>query len=161
MRTNLVAMLDHIGLHSALRIPSCADLFAARETVHFTSALRYPVFVNGVNYAGNPDIVRTPILRYWVETTLAEEARLLPEVLWVPLGPVPAIALRHLARLGLIDPGRILEGLPHPSGANAERVAFFLGRKPREALSRVTRPDGIEAALQRLRQQVERLAALP
>lgn len=159
MRANLVAMLDHIGLHDALAIVSCSALFGAiEEPVHFTSAMRYPVFVNGINYSGTPDIIRTTILRRWVETTLAEEAKLLPEVLWVPLGPKPALALHHLAAQGLIERNRILDGLPHPSGANAERVAFFLGRKPREALSRATRPERIEAALDRLRGQVGRLA---
>jgi hypothetical protein len=29
----------------------------------------------------------------------------------------------------------VLVGLPHPSGANAERIAFFLGRKAQHALS--------------------------
>lgn len=158
MRANLVAMLDHIGVHDALRIASCAALFGSvEEPVHFTSAMRYPVFVNGINYSGSPDIIRTGILRRWVETTLAEEARLLPNVLWVPLGPRPAMALHRLAAQGLIDRNRILDGLPHPSGANAERIAFFLGRKSRDALSRVTRADGIEAALARLRNQVRRL----
>lgn len=40
-----------------------------------------------------------------------------------------------VARAGAVDPARVLAGLPHPSGANAERIAFFLGRKPRERLS--------------------------
>jgi hypothetical protein len=49
---------------------------------------------------------------------------------------------------------KILNGLPHPSGANAERVAFFLGRKARAALSSKTSPGPIEAARDRLRDQV-------
>src|SRR5689334_9300176 len=64
MRANLVAMLDHIGLAQVLGVKSCSDFFGANdEPVHFTSALRYPVFVNGANYSGNPDIIRTKILR--------------------------------------------------------------------------------------------------
>jgi hypothetical protein len=127
LRANLVAMLDHIGLHAALGMASCADLFGAvGEPVHFTSALRYPVFVNGANYRGTPNMLRTSTLRRWVETALAEEARLLPDVLWIPLGPKPAIALNHLAAQGLINSKRILDGLPHPSVANGERISFFL-----------------------------------
>lgn len=52
----------------------------------------------------------------------------------------------------------VLDGLPHPSGANAERIAYFLGRKAREALSPKTSPAGLDAARDRLRAQV---AALP
>jgi hypothetical protein len=60
----------------------------------------------------------------------------------------------HLAGRGLIERARILAGLPHPSGANAERIAYFLGRKPRESLSRVTDPDALDAAKARLLAQV-------
>ncbi len=56
---------------------------------------------------------------------------MLPEALWLPLGPRPAAALRHLVTLGVLAPERVLEGMPHPSGANAERIKFFLGLKPR------------------------------
>jgi hypothetical protein len=158
LRSNLVAMLEHIGLHAAFGIGSCADFFGAiGEPVHFTSALRYPVFINGANYRGTPDMVGTGILRHWVETTLAEEACLLPEVFWIPLGLKPALALNHLAAQGLIDSKRILDGLPHPSGANGERIAFFLGRKPRSALSRLTQAEAIETGLRRLRDQVSSL----
>jgi hypothetical protein len=115
MRVNLVAMLDHIEVHRALGIASCSQLFGAvDEPVHFTSAIRYPVFVNGANYRGAPDLLRTDVLRRWVETTLGEEARLLPEVLRVPLGPKPAIALHRLASQGLINPNRFLAWLASP-----------------------------------------------
>ena len=44
--------------------------------------------------------------------------------------------------------------------AAEERVAFFLGRKHRSALSRTTRADGIETALARLRDNVSKLGAI-
>jgi hypothetical protein len=161
LRANLVAMLDHIGLERPLGLATCADLFRlGGDLVHFTSALFYPVFINGENYSGTPDLLRTQMLRYWVDTMLAEEARLLPNSLWIPMGPKPASALWHLAERGLIDPARILDGLPHPSGANAERIAFFLGRKARSALSPKTSPGGIELARDRLRDQVRTLSRL-
>jgi hypothetical protein len=60
MRTNLVSMLDHIGLASAFGIKTCANLFnPAYERVHFTSALRYPVFVGDANYNGTTMITAT------------------------------------------------------------------------------------------------------
>jgi hypothetical protein len=45
-----------------------------------------------------------------------------------------------------IDPTRILTGLPHPSGANAERILFFLGRKARADLSSKVAPDKLISA---------------
>ena len=64
MRGSLVRMLDHIGLHQALQLESCAQLFREdTEYAHFTSALRYPVFRHSTNYNGNPDMLQTPMLR--------------------------------------------------------------------------------------------------
>ena len=47
--------------------------------------------------------------------------------------------------------------MPHPSGANAERIKFFLGLKPKSELSRQTRPDLIELARETLLAQVNQL----
>lgn len=91
-------------------------------------------------------MLRTPALRRMIETCLAQEARSLPSARWLPLGPKPLKALQHLASLGLLATDHILPPLPHPGGANAERIAFFLGRKPREALSIKTAPEPIEQA---------------
>jgi hypothetical protein len=130
MRSNLVAMLDAIGVADLLGVGSAKDLFSANsKLVHFTSALRYPVFVGGKNYNGAPAMLQTPVLRHMVETQLAEEARALPKAVWLPLGPKAESAAMHLVSRGLLDRKCVLAGLPHPSGANAERVAVFLGRK--------------------------------
>ena len=159
MRANLVAMLDHIGAQRALAVPSCEVLFdRAHELVHFTSALRYPTFIDGANYNGNPDMLRHPVLRQMVETFLAAEARALPKALWLPLGPKPTAALRHLVALGALPAAQVLEGMPHPSGANAERISFFLGRKDRATLSAKTRPDVLERARDALVAQVAHLS---
>lgn len=158
MRANLVAMLDRIGVADHFGLGSTGELFApATARVHFTSALRYPIFVNGKNYNGTPDMLATPMLRAMVETHLLEEARLLPDALWLPLGPQATKALTHLTARGELDPGRVLSGLPHPSGANAERVAVFLGRKPAHLASRQTRPGPLLEAAARLTAQVAHL----
>jgi hypothetical protein len=160
LRTNLVAMLDHIGLQGALGLRSCADLFqSSGQLVHFTSALHYPVLVNGANYSGTPDVLHVKMLRDWLDGTSAEDARCLSRPLWIPLGPKPAKALRYLAERGLIDPIKILDGLPHPSGANAERIAYFLGHKERALLSAKTSAQAIDAARDKLREQVRMLKA--
>lgn len=160
LRANLVAMLDDIGAQRMLGVESCAVLFdPAREMVHFTSALRYPVFVGGANYNGTPDMLRTPLLRATLETFLAAEAQALPGAVWLPLGPKPAQALRHLVSLGVLDGARVLDGMPHPSGANAERIDFFLGRKPASMLSAKTRPEPIAAARGALMARIMQLTA--
>jgi hypothetical protein len=155
IRSNLVAMLDGIGVARHFDVTSTADLFRPGSTaVHFTSALRYPVFVNGTNYNGTPDMLATPILRKMVETHLAEEADLLPEAIWLPLGPKAEAAILHLVRQGRLNGRCVLSGMPHPSGANTERVAVFLGRKDPAAASRQTNAAPLLAAFARLTAQM-------
>lgn len=152
MRANLVAMLDAIGVAKHLSVATTAELFAPGSSdIHFTSALRYPVFLGGKNYGGAPTMLRQPVLRTMIDTHLAEEARALPEALWLPLGPRVEEALTHLVSRGLLDRQKIISGLPHPSGANAERIAVFLGRKDPARVSRQTNPGPLLDAYRRLR----------
>jgi hypothetical protein len=158
IRNNLVAMLDAIGVARHFGVPSTADMFRAGSTsVHFTSALRYPVFVDGKNYNGTPDILTTPTLRRQIDTHLAEEAQALSHAIWLPLGPKADAAVTHLANRGHLDPARVLSGMPHPSGANAERVAVFLGRKRPQDASRQTNPVPLIEACARLKAQIANL----
>jgi hypothetical protein len=148
MRTNLINMLDHVGVHRLLGVDSCARLFDThRHLVHYTSALRYPVFLDGQNYSGSPAMLSRSSLRHQVETHLAEEMKTLgPLCLYVPLGPKVTEVFQHLQVKGLLKPEQLLDGLPHPSGANAERISYFLGGKPREKLSSKTNPAVLDAA---------------
>jgi hypothetical protein len=155
MRSNLVSLLDCIGLSVALKVETCAALFdPAREQVHFTSALRYPVFIAEENYNGSPDMLKTRLLKGMIDCCLADEAQRLPNAVWLPLGNQPARALQYLCSRGILDRKQVLDGLPHPSGANAERIAYFTGRKARELLSPKTNPDTLDAARERLKLQV-------
>ncbi len=155
LRQNLVHMLDHIGLNRKFRLPSCDGLFTSGSTdVHFTSALRYPVFVSEKNYCGQPDMIANPMLRQVVETYLRAEAEQLPNAIWLPLGPKPMAAIDHLVRNGVIDRNRVLANLPHPSGANGERISYFMGRKKRSELSSKTRSESLDAAREKLIAQV-------
>lgn len=147
MRPNLIALLDYIGLPKWLSIRSTDELFgSASELLQTASVLQYPVFLNGENYNGTPDITRTPLLRRLLIEHFGAMAKSLPEAVFIPLGPVPTKALAWLGREGHLPRGRSLEGLPHPSGANAERIAYFLGRKPRAELSTKTDPAKLDAA---------------
>lgn len=158
MRGNLVRMLDLIGVPKLLGVPSAASLWNGRsELVHFTSALRYPVFVDGQNWSGQPDMIGTPKLRQWLETYTGTELSMLPDAVIVPLGPKVAAAMRHLADLGMIKHDHILDGLPHPSGANAERIAYFLGEKPAHLCSAKTNTATLDTAREALCARVSRL----
>jgi hypothetical protein len=147
MRTNLVAMLDSIGISRHLGLASTATLWNGdARRVHFTSALRYPVFIDGKNYSGAPEMTATPLLRQQLMTWFADEMTTLPNAVFIPLGPKVGDAVEAVARHVGLDTSRVLSGLPHPSGANAERIAFFLGRKPREHLSDKVEPERLIAA---------------
>lgn len=152
MRSNLINMLDHIGVHMFLGIDSSARLFDTHtQLVHYTSALRYPVFMDGKNYSGSPAMLSRASLRHQVETHLAQEIEALgPECLIVPLGPKVTEVFLHLQAKGLVTPEQLLDGLPHPSGANAERISYFLGGKAREKLSSKTNPVMLDVAKERI-----------
>jgi hypothetical protein len=158
MRPNLIQLLDGIGLHEALGIETCGDLFGARSGLaHTTSILRNPVFLRGGNYNGSPSMVSHPLLRDQVLGLFAKDIELTPDAILVPLGNRVAEALHWLASEGVIKRDRILDGLPHPSGANGERIAYFLGRKSRTALSPKTDPHRLDRSREAL---MERVASL-
>jgi hypothetical protein len=159
MRPNLVGLLDYVGVNSWLGIRTCDDLFGdAANLVQTTSVLRNPVFVDGENYNGTPNMMRHPLLREQLITYFGEDVRALPKSVFVPLGEKVAEALHFLADRGLLDHGRILDGLPHPSGANAERIAYFIGRKSRSALSAKTNADKLDQARDRMMLKVAALS---
>lgn len=160
MRRNLAAMLDHVGMNEVLAVPTCATLFGTdRDLVHYTSALRYPVFLNDANYSGNPSFVRVPLLCRMVDEILAREAAELQTAIWIPIGPGPALALERLVRAGHLDARRILAGIPHASGANAERIAYFLGRKKADQLSSKTNAMALDDRRRTLIMKVSALRA--
>ncbi len=158
MRPNLCNLLNHVGINRWLGIHSCEELFGnAADLVQTTSVLRNAVFFNGANYNGSPNMVRHLVLRDQLLTQFGEDAKALPQAVFIPLGDKVAEALRFIADQGLMKHERILDGLPHPSGANAERIAYFLGRKERSGLSVKTDP----VKLDRVRgSMMEKVAAL-
>ena len=160
IRPNFVALLDAIGVHRWLGIDSCATLFGRdAHLVHIGAILRHPVFVDGKNYSGTPAMPRQAFLRDEVMRYFAHEAALLPDALIIPMGASVSEGLDWLAAQGVLRADRILHGLPHPSGANAERVAYFLGRKDRAALSGKTNGAQLDAARTALLGQMAGLIA--
>jgi len=139
IRPNLIALLDYFRVNEWLGINTCASLFESDSyQVHYTSVLRYPIFKDGKNYTGSPAIVSSPFLLQQAHNYFADEMSALRNVLIVPLGDRVAEAVIHLAREGHIEEEKVLAGIPHPSGANNERISYMLGRKSRESCSAKT-----------------------
>lgn len=159
MRPNLVALLDAVGMNRWLGLHSCSDLFSrSAELAQTASVLTNPVFVGGENYNGTPSMIRHPLLQQQLVEGFGRDAQALRSAVFVPLGSKVAEALHFLADRGCLTKERILEGMPHPSGANAERIAYFLGKKNRSALSSKTNPDKLDRARDQLKAKVAALA---
>ncbi len=158
MRNNLVDMLDFAGINRLLNISTTQALFSERaDLAQFTSILRYPVMLDGNNYNGTPSMVRSPYLKSHIKKWFATECAVLPRAIYIPLGSKVAEALYWLADEGIISKNKILDGLPHPSGANAERISYFLMKKSKENLSSRTNGNTIDAAKNKLLKKVEEL----
>jgi len=161
MRKNLAAMLDYIGLNQYLDIESCSDLFTTHsELVHYTSALRNPVLDSGKNYSGGSSMTTNEYLWQQISTGLKEEISALPaDTLFIPLGTGVDEVFRKLIDQNLFSPDQVLFGLPHASGANSERIAYFCGKKERSDLSTKTNPEKIEAQRKSVTEHIDRLIA--
>jgi hypothetical protein len=130
MRTNLITMLDALGLPTVLDIATTAQLFAERsDLLHSTSALIHPVFVNGENYSGLPNPRKVPLLRAFVDQVLAADLAMVPDAFVVPLGKTVASLIRDLADRGKVESNRCLFEFPHPSAANGHRARLFEAHK--------------------------------
>lgn len=153
MRSNLIAMMDHIGLNNYLEIASTKSLFDDdQDLVHFTSTLRYPVFKDGKNFNEDPLQLKEQVMAWF-----AEECKLLNNAIYIPLGPKVSNVLNLMVELNILSSDQVLTGLQHPSGANAERVAYFLEKKERSLLSSRTNPITIDAAKESIMKKVSGL----
>lgn len=158
MRSNLLRLLDSIGLPSVFGMRAASDLFSPdQRRVHYSSVLRYPVFVKDKNYSGQPAPLAHPLLREFVDTYFAAEVSALPGVVWLPLGGPAQDVLREMVHRGLTTQDRVLFGMPHPSGANSERIAYFTGNKSRSACSSKTNCDALDAQKDRILFKVRKL----
>lgn len=81
----------------------------------FTSALRYPVYVNGKNYSGSPSILRHSLLLKMVDDHLASELSPFGAAAWyLPLGRESSLGLRYLAEQGIIPEREDIERIATP-----------------------------------------------
>ncbi len=159
MRGNLVRLLNFIGIPPKLGINSSSDLFGDRtDLVHYTSALRFPVFKSNKNYSGSPSMISNDLLRNQIEQNLIPEiSSLNSSTIYIPLGPKVEEALNFSADRGAIKYEQILSGLPHPSGANAERISYFLNEKPAKELSIKTNPQKLDEARAKIMEKMRAL----
>ena len=148
IRKNLTQLLDHIGLHNQLGIQTTAELFSNhQDMVQMCSVLQQCILVNGKNYAGStPAMLKNELLKQHIDDYFIPMVQQLPNAIYIPLGKGVDEVLNYVSSLGYLKDQQILAGLPHPSGANAERIKYFLGEKPRDQLSRQTNPEQIDSA---------------
>lgn len=148
IRKNLTQLLDHIGLHNQLGIQTTAELFSNhQDIVQMCSVLQQCILVNGKNYAGStPAMLKNELLKQHIDDYFIPMVQQLPNAIYIPLGKGVDEVLNYVSSLGYLNDQQILAGLPHPSGANAERIKYFLGEKPRDQLSQQTNPEQIDSA---------------
>jgi len=158
LRNNLVRLLDYIGINGKLGISTCGTLFSEdSHLLHSTSVFRYPTLQAGKPISSAKKGLSDPLLKQMVDCCLAEEVRQLPQsAFYLPMGQGVDKILLALYERGLLNRDQLLIGLPHPSGANAERVAYFLGEKARDKLSDKTNADTIDDAKRQLLIQLNR-----
>ena len=160
MRSNLIKILDHIGLHTKLGIYSTQVLFHEDQSIaHMTSLLKHCILVNGKNYAGSsPNMLNNVFLKQHIDAYfLPEISQMNSNVVYIPLGKSVSEVLYFLSSLGYLKEQQILDGFPHPSGANAERIKYFLEEKLASNLSNATNPALIDEAKLKLLHKIEAL----
>ena len=127
MRKNLIQMLDELKLNEKLNIKSSLSLFKeSNHLLHTTSALKYPVFKNGKNYTGSsPSPIKNSFLWEEINNGLVNEMSLFKSKLIIPLGKTVSEILSQIKSDGKLNENILLDGFPHPSGANGHRKKQF------------------------------------
>lgn len=135
MRTNLIEMLDGIGLPAALAVDGTAQLFGSHHhLLSTTSAISHPVFFRGENYAGRrPPIDQPAILRAFITQVLAGQLAASRDALVVPLGDAASTAARMCVASGALRREQCLVGFPHPTGGNGHRKRQYAERREQMA----------------------------
>jgi len=129
MRKNLVRMLDCIGINGVLGISTCATLWDYDfDKVEMTSLLKDATYYKGKMFNNASAIFRSVKLTQALNDGFAKDCRKYTSaVAFVALGDGVGSVLSKLKSDGVIHCEVIT--IPHPSGANAGRVAIFLGQK--------------------------------
>lgn len=133
MRTNLINMLDEIGVNTNLKLKnSCSELFEEKtELLHTTSLIKFPVFINDNNYNGySPNMLNNNLIKKYIyQYFIPEINNLNNNILCIPLGKSVERVLFELKKDGYLENMKILTGLPHPSPLNAHMTRIFNSNK--------------------------------
>ena len=131
MRNNLIKMLDELGLEKHLGIESTSELFnIENKYLHSTSVIKYPAFNNGKNYTGSsPSPIKSKVLWKQIEKLFIPEINKFKEKLIIPLGKSVNEVLLKIQSENNLNDNFILNGFPHPSGANGHRAKQFENNK--------------------------------
>lgn len=131
MRNNLIKMLDELELDKKLNIKSTSELFEIENSfLHSTSIIKYPVFNNGKNYTGStPSPLKSEILWKQIEKLFIPEISEFKGKLIIPLGKSVSEILSKIQSENKLNSNFILNGFPHPSGANGHRAKQFESNK--------------------------------
>lgn len=133
MRPNIINTLNRLGYQKKLGIECASRLWDTHDhLVHFCSLLKFPVFLNGKDYNGNPKPHKNATLQSMLIEHFAKDMAALPShAMLVPLGDAVLEALlwlkdkNHIPQSILSFEGRFIAP-PHPSGANAESIALLM-----------------------------------
>lgn len=159
LRTNLIEMMQKIGLHRLLGVDHCETLFSTdSHLVHWTSTFINPILNNGKNYNGtNPACsLKIELLRSSFEEGILKEVEACSKAYLLPLGKPANDIFRKLTESGRINAKRVFFDMPHPSGASAERVACWNDTKT-SGFSVKTNPNAIYEARQTMIEQIQSL----
>jgi uracil-DNA glycosylase len=160
MRERLVAALNLVGIAELFQLPCCSKLFDASCSIaHFTSLLKFPVFSDDRGYDG-----KTPIhfknnnrLLDYHRQFFVQEAALLKNAIFLPLGETVRDQLRDLAIEGKLDKRQILPWLMHPSKNNRNRYRYLLGEVSANESSGDTNVVNVDKMHRLLQERVEQL----
>ena len=154
MRPNLIAQLNHWGVHEWLGLADSGELFMTRaeRLVHNTSLVRNAAYVRGKPYAGSPKLLATPLLKAHLEENFVSEVRQLgPATMYFSMGPVVEDVLKALVERGLLRPEQLMTGLCHPSPNNTYRIPYLTGNRTGPAPWK-TNPRAYDEGRRRFRQ---------
>lgn len=162
MRSRLVEMLDLIGLNKALNIDSTDQAFEPdAQLIHFTSVLNQPILENkggrwtNYNALSVPNVKKNFFFTRSIMEGILKEINAMPDTPIFVLGTPCTKIFKQLVEANEVDPKRVFAGVPHPSGANNERVAVFLNKKDPSKASRRTNPAEIYANRELLIQRIK------
>ena len=160
MRERLVAALNLVGIAQLFQVSCSSKLFESKSSVtHFTSLLKFPIFVGDRGYDGKTPIhfTKNDRLMQYHRDFFGQEIALLNHAIFLPLGETVRDQLRALAIEGKLDKRQILPWLMHPSKNNRNRYRYLLGDVSAKDASGDTHVNNVDNMRGALQERIEQL----